>query len=81
MGMSAEEITRRIKAALPEAEIELKDLAGDNDHWQVSVTCASFTGLSRVAQHKRVMAAIGSDMGTTLHALSIITKASHASGA
>jgi stress-induced morphogen len=76
MGMSADEITSRIKEALPDAEITLKDLAGDNDHWQVTVACASFTGLTRVAQHKRVMAALGSDMGTTLHALSIITKTS-----
>ncbi len=75
MAMTAEEITTRIKAALPDAEIALKDLAGDDDHWQVTVTCVSFAGQPRVVQHKRVMAALGSDMGTTLHALSIITKA------
>lgn len=75
MPMSAEDITTRIRAAFPEAEITLKDLAGDSDHWQVSVTCASFAGQPRVMQHKRVMAAIGDDMGTTLHALSIITRA------
>ncbi len=74
MPMSAEEITRRIRAALPDAEIELKDLAGDNDHWQVTVTSAAFAGLSRVAQHQKVMAALGEDMGTTLHALSIRTQ-------
>lgn len=74
MPMSADAITQRIRTAFPEAEIALHDLAGDNDHWQVTVTCASFTGQPRVVQHKRVMAALGSDMGTTLHALSIITK-------
>lgn len=74
MPMTAQEITSRIEAALPDAHIELKDLAGDNDHWQVTVTSASFQGKLRVAQHKMVMQAFGDDLGTTLHALSIITK-------
>ena len=74
MPMTAQEITSRIQAALPDALIELKDLAGDNDHWQVTVTSASFQGKLRVAQHKMVMQAFGDDLGTTLHALSIITK-------
>lgn len=75
MPMSAEEITRRIKAALPDAEIELKDLAGDDDHWQVTVTSASFGGQTRVQQHKRVYQAIGQEMGGVLHALAVVTKA------
>tara|TARA_B100001123_G_scaffold257101_1_gene286638 strand:+ start:1014 stop:1250 length:237 start_codon:yes stop_codon:yes gene_type:complete len=75
MPMTADEITRRIQTALPGATIELTDLAGDNDHWQVTVTCASFARKPRVMQHKAVMNAIGKDdMGTTLHALSISTK-------
>jgi len=72
--MTAEDITRRIKAAIPDAAITLADLAGDNDHWQVTVISSSFASLSRVAQHQKVMAALGSDMGTTLHALSIRTQ-------
>ena len=76
MPMSAEEITRRIKAALPDAVIELKDLAGDDDHWQVTVVSPGFQGLSRIEQHKRVMAALGGAMGTTLHALGIRTRVS-----
>ena len=74
MPMSAEEITKRIEAAIPGAVIELNDLAGDNDHWQVTVTSALFSGKTRVAQHRMVMDAIGGDMGTTLHALSVTTK-------
>jgi stress-induced morphogen len=72
--MIAEEITRRVKAAIPDAAIELQDLAGDNDHWQITVTSAAFAGITRVAQHKMVMNAIGEGMGTTLHALGINTK-------
>lgn len=74
MPMSAEEITRRIKALLPDAEVELKDLAGDDDHWQVTVTAAEFAGKTRVAQHKMVYQAIGEDMGGALHALAVVTK-------
>lgn len=75
MPMSAEEITRRIKAALPDAEVELKDLAGDDDHWQVTVKSAAFAGKSRVQQHQLVYAAFGKDLGTTLHALAVTTVA------
>ena len=74
MPMSAEEISRRIKAALPDAEILLEDLAGDNDHWRATVTSAAFKGLPRVKQHQLVYAAFGADMGTTLHALALVTR-------
>jgi stress-induced morphogen len=73
MPMTAEEITSRIKAAIPDAEIKLEDLAGDNDHWKVTVTSAQFAGLTRVAQHRMVNAAFGSELGTTLHALAVST--------
>jgi len=76
MPMTGDEITTRIQAALPDATIVLEDLAGDNDHWKVIVTSASFAGKSRVAQHQMVYAAFGKDMGTTLHALAVETKAS-----
>lgn len=75
MPMTADEITARIRAAIPDADILLEDLAGDNDHWKVTVTSASFAGLSRVAQHRLVNAAFGADLGTTLHALAVVTKA------
>jgi stress-induced morphogen len=73
MPMTAEEITRRIQTAIPDAEIHLEDLAGDNDHWKVTVTSAAFAGQSRVAQHRMVNAAFGADLGTTLHALAVNT--------
>ena len=74
MPMTADEITRRIQLAIPDATIELLDLAGDNDHWQATVTSAQFQGMSRVAQHRMVNAAFGADLGTTLHALAVITR-------
>ncbi|WP_448579852.1 BolA/IbaG family iron-sulfur metabolism protein [Thermaurantiacus sp.] len=75
MPMAADEIVRRIKAALPDSEIELVDLAGDDDHWEARVTSARFQGLSRVAQHRLVYEAIGTDMGGRLHALKLVTVA------
>jgi stress-induced morphogen len=73
MPMSADEIERMVKAAIPDAEVALTDLAGDNDHWQITVTSPAFAGKTRVAQHQLVMGAI-QGMGTTLHALAITTK-------
>ena len=73
MPMTADEITRRIKAALPDAQVTLEDLAGDNDHWKATVKSAAFAGKSRVDQHRMVNAAFGTDLGTTLHALAVTT--------
>lgn len=74
MPMTGDEITRRILAAIPDADVHLEDLAGDNDHWKVTVTSTAFHGQSRVAQHRMVNAAFGADLGTTLHALAVVTQ-------
>lgn len=74
MPMAADDIVGLIKAAIPDAEIEMTDLAGDNDHWAAVVTSASFAGLPRVRQHQKVYAALGGRMGGELHALQLTTK-------
>ena len=71
MPMQASEIEALIKAAIPDAEIELVDMAGDNDHWQAKVTSASFAGKSRVQRHQMINAALGEKLGRELHALSV----------
>ncbi|TNE32974.1 MAG: BolA family transcriptional regulator [Alphaproteobacteria bacterium] len=73
MPMSAGEIERLIATALPGAEIELTDLAGDDDHWAARVTAPQFAGKSRVQQHKMVYDALGGRMGGALHALQLST--------
>ena len=73
MAMDASEIERRIKSALPDALVEIQDLAGDGDHWAATVVSESFRGKTRVAQHQLVYAAIGGDMGGALHALALQT--------
>ncbi|MEQ1901762.1 MAG: BolA family transcriptional regulator [Devosia sp.] len=75
MPMSQAEIEKRIRAALPDAQIEIRDLAGDGDHWGATVVSEAFRGKSRVQQHQLVNAAFGSDMGTVLHSLALQTRA------
>ncbi len=73
MAMPAGEIEALIVAALPDAVVTMTDLAGDNDHWSAHVVSAAFAGMSRVAQHKAVYAALGGRMGGELHALQLTT--------
>ena len=73
MPMTAKQIEDAIAAALPGAQIELRDLAGDDDHWAATVTAPQVAGLSRVAQHKLVYNALGGRMGGVLHALQVTT--------
>ena len=73
MAMPAAEIEALIKAALPDAQVTMTDLAGDNDHWAAHVVSAQFAGKPRVAQHKLVYAALGERMGGELHALQLTT--------
>lgn len=73
MGMTPDELETTLRNAFPDAQIEIQDLAGDNEHYAATVRCASFAGLSRVAQHQKVYAAFGGGMGTTLHALKLTT--------
>jgi stress-induced morphogen len=73
--MAASEIERLIRDAIPDAEVTIRDLAGDGDHYAARVVSASFAGLPRVRQHQRVYAALGGRMGGELHALQLETAA------
>lgn len=75
MPMPAPEIERLIRARFPDARIELRDLAGDNDHWAAHVISAAFKGKSRVQQHQMVYDALGGRVGDILHALQLTTAA------
>lgn len=75
MAMQAAEIVRLIEDALPGATVEMRDLAGDNDHWAAKVIAPQFAGKTRVAQHKLVYEALGGRMGGELHALQLTTQA------
>jgi stress-induced morphogen len=73
--MSASQIETMIRAALPDATVEVSDLAGDGDHYSARVVSRVFAGLPRVRQHQLVYAALGGRMGGELHALQLTTVA------
>ena len=78
MAMAGDDIAAMIKAALPDAEVEMIDLAGDNNHWKAVIISSAFAGVSRVRQHQLVYAALKGKMdgeNGELHALALETSA------
>ncbi len=73
MAMAASEIEALIRAALPDASVEIEALVDDGDHYRAHISSAAFRGKTRVAQHKMVYAALGGRMGGELHALQLST--------
>ena len=73
MPMAASEIERLIREAIPDAEVTIRDLAGDGDHYAARVVSRSFEGASRIKQHQVVYAALGGRVGGELHALQLET--------
>ena len=73
MAMAAEEIEQLIRQGIPDARVEITDLAGDGDHYAARVVAESFRGMPRVRQHQRVYEALGGRMGGALHALQLST--------
>lgn len=71
--MAASDIEALIRAALPDATIEIRDLAGDGDHYAARIVSKQFEGLNRVRQHQLVYRALGGRMGGELHALQLET--------
>ena len=74
MAMDLKEIEKYIKEAIPDASIEIQDLAGDGNHYSATVTSPQFSGKSKIEQHKMVYSSLRGKMGNELHALAIKTK-------
>ena len=74
MAMDLKEIENYIKEALPNAIVEIQDLAGDGNHYSATVTTHEFSGKSKIEQHKMVYNSLKGKMGNELHALAIKTK-------
>jgi stress-induced morphogen len=68
------EITAKIRASIPDAEVELKDLTGTEDHWQATVISSLFSGKSMIERHRLVMAALAAEMKGPIHALTMDLK-------
>lgn len=75
MPMNAADIERMIKKAIPDAQVTIRDLAGDGDHYAAEVVSESFRGKTRVQQHQMVYQALEGNMGGALHALALQTNA------
>jgi stress-induced morphogen len=75
MPMAAEDIVALIKHGIPDASIEMQDLAGDGDHWAATVVSPAFAGKTKIQQHQMVYRALGDRMGGVLHALKLTTMA------
>ena len=73
MGLKIEEIKKLIKASIPDAEISIQDLAGDENHYSATIKSKLFSGKSKIEQHKLVYSALKGKMGNELHALALKT--------
>ena len=81
MPMDARDIESMIKAAIPDAEVTIRDLAGDGDHYAATVISESFRGKSRIQQHQIVYQSLRGQMGGVLHALALQTGVPGGAGA
>lgn len=75
MPMPIGELEASLRAAFPDAEIRVEDLAGDGDHYRARIVSPVFLGLSRVKQHQLVYTALKGKIGGDLHALALETAA------
>jgi len=75
MPMEAAEIEALIRAKLPDAQVTIRDLAGDGDHYAAVIVSEAFRGKTRVQQHQLVYDALQGNMGGALHALALQTSA------
>ena len=73
MGLKLEEIKNLIKESIPDAEITIQDLAGDDNHYSATIKSKVFNGKSKIDQHKIVYKALNGKMGEELHALALNT--------
>ena len=73
MGLKIKEIESLIKTAIPDAEVSIQDLAGDDNHYSATIKSKIFSGKSKIEQHKLVYKALKGKMGNELHALSLNT--------
>ena len=79
MSMDLKEIENLIKEALPDAQVEIQDLAGDGNHYSATVISSQFSGKTKIQQHKMVYNSLKGKMGNELHALAIKTKENNGS--
>jgi phosphoribosylformylglycinamidine synthase len=78
--MKPEAITAKIRASIPDARVQLKDLTGTEDHWQAEIVSAMFAGMSLVQRHRLVMSALAEELKGPIHALTLDVKTPEEAG-
>lgn len=73
--MKPDLIVEKIRAALPDADVELKDLTGTEDHWEATIISSAFEGKSLIQRHRLVMSALAKELEGPIHALTMVVKA------
>ena len=73
MTISLNEVKKLIKESIPDASVEIQDLAGDGNHYSATVSSSTFVGKSKIEQHKLIYKALNGKMGNELHALALNT--------
>ena len=73
MALKEKDIIQLISAAIPDAQVEIKDLMGDNNHYSATIKSSVFKGMSKIQQHKTVYKSLKGKMGNELHALALNT--------
>ncbi|HEY9805704.1 MAG TPA: BolA family transcriptional regulator [Candidatus Obscuribacterales bacterium] len=72
--ISRDQVETMIKAALPDAQVQIQDLTGGGDHYQATIISSQFEGKGLVQQHQLVYGALRDAMSTeAIHALSLKT--------
>ena len=74
MAIKQEEIEQLLKEGFPDADIQIQDLAGDDNHFSAKIVSSAFKGKSRVQLHQMVYSSLKGKMGTDLHALALTTE-------
>ena len=69
--MTADSIVAKIRAAIPDAQVEMQDLTGTSDHWKATIVSAAFAGKSLIQRHRMVMAVFAEEMKGPIHALTL----------
>jgi len=72
--MQPDQIIARIRAVLPDAQVELRDLTGTADHWEATIVSAAFTGKSPVQRHRMIYEALAEELRGPIHALTLVLR-------
>jgi len=72
--MQPDQIIARIRAVLPDAQVELRDLTGTADHWEATIVSAAFSGKTPVQRHRMVYQALADELRGPIHALTLVLR-------